>query len=42
MKELFNEIITNKIQKELSLKVKKIYPPSLCEIRMLRVIEAKK
>ena len=42
MKELFNEIITNKIQKELSLKVKKIYPPSLCEIRILRVIEAKK
>jgi len=36
--ELFSEIITNKLQKELSLKVKKIYPLSLCEIRVLKVI----
>ena len=30
---LFDEIIKNKIQKFLSLKLKKIYPLSLCEIR---------
>ncbi len=33
--ELFEEILRNKIQKELSLKLKKIYPLSLCDIRML-------
>jgi len=38
-KEIFSEIMTNKLQKELSLKIKKIYPLSLCEIRMLNVIE---
>ncbi len=36
--ELFSEIIANKLQKELSLKIKKIYPLGLCEIRMLKVI----
>ena len=36
--ELFSEIITNKLQKELSLKIKKIYPLGLCEIRMLKVL----
>ena len=41
-RELFLEIITNKLQKELSLKIKKIYPLALCEIRILRVIEFKK
>lgn len=34
---LFEEILKNKIQKELSLKLKKIYPLSLCEIRILKV-----
>src|SRR3989344_5830874 len=38
-KELFSEIMTNKLQKELSLKIKKIYPLALCEIRMLEVVE---
>ena len=38
-KELFDEIISNKIQKELSLKLKKIYPLSLCEIRVLKIEE---
>ena len=36
-KELFEEIISNKIQKSLSLKLKKIYPLSLCEIRIFKV-----
>jgi len=31
--EVFSEILSNKIQKALSLKLKKIYPLSLCEIR---------
>ncbi len=35
--EIFEEILRNKIQKELSLKLKKIYPLSLCEIRALKV-----
>lgn len=31
--ELFSEIISGKLQKSLSLKLKKIYPLALCEIR---------
>ncbi|MEK6925987.1 MAG: hypothetical protein AABW50_01780 [Nanoarchaeota archaeon] len=34
---LFNDIIQGRIQKPLSLKLKKIYPLSLCEIRILKV-----
>jgi len=34
---LFQEILENRIQKPLSLKLKKIYPLSLCEIRVLKV-----
>ena len=34
-KDLFVEIMTNKIQKELSIKLKKIYPLALCEIRFI-------
>ncbi|MCL5018610.1 MAG: hypothetical protein M1416_02485 [Candidatus Pacearchaeota archaeon] len=37
--QLFDEILRNQLQKYLSLKLKKIYPLSLCEIR---VLEAKK
>jgi ribosomal protein S3AE len=33
LKEVFSEIMANKIQRELSLKLKKIYPLALCEIR---------
>ncbi len=36
--ELFDEILKNQVQKPLSLKLKKIYPLALCEIR---VFEAK-
>ena len=35
--ELFEEILKNKIQKELSMKLKKIYPLGLCEIRVIKV-----
>jgi ribosomal protein S3AE len=34
---LFEEILKNQMQKPLSLKLKKIYPLSLCEIRVLKV-----
>ena len=34
---LFDEVIKGKIQKTLSLQLKKVYPLSLCEIRMLKV-----
>jgi ribosomal protein S3AE len=34
---LFEEILKNQIQKSLSLKLKKIYPLSLCEIRVLKI-----
>lgn len=36
--EIFSEIISNKIQKQLALKLKKIYPLALCEIRMFEII----
>jgi len=34
---LFDETLKNKIQRPLSLKLKKIYPLSACEIRILKV-----
>ena len=34
---LFDEILKNQLQKQLSMKLKKIYPLSLCEIRVLEV-----
>jgi ribosomal protein S3AE len=37
--ELFSEIISNKLQKQLSLKLKKIYPLALCEIRVFKIIK---
>lgn len=39
--KIFDEILKNKIQKDLSLKLKKIYPLSLCEIRVLKVLKEK-
>jgi len=38
---LFEEILKNQIQKPLSLKLKKIYPLALCEIRVLDVEKIK-
>lgn len=37
-KEIFSEIMTNKLQKALSLKIKKLYPLAFCEIRRIEVI----
>ncbi len=37
-KELFTDIMTNKVQKELSLKLKKIYPLAFCEIRIFKLL----
>ena len=39
--EIFKEVLSNKLQKELSLKLKKTYPLSLCEIRVLKVEKQK-
>jgi ribosomal protein S3AE len=36
--EIFEEILSNKLQKSLSLKLKKVYPLSLCEIRWLEIV----
>ncbi|MGD9276042.1 MAG: hypothetical protein PVJ67_02620 [Candidatus Pacearchaeota archaeon] len=35
--KIFEEVLKNHVQKTLSLKLKKIYPLSLCEIRILKV-----
>jgi len=37
--EIFTDITTNKFQKELSQKLKKIYPLALCEIRSIKTIK---
>src|SRR3989344_575846 len=35
--KVFEDVLRGKIQKEISLKLKKIYPLSFCEIRILKV-----
>jgi ribosomal protein S3AE len=37
VEKIFESILKNKFQKELSLKIKKIYPLSLCEIKFLKI-----
>ncbi len=37
-KELFEEIMANKLQKNLSVKLKKIYPLAFCEIRVFEIV----
>ncbi len=37
VEKIFEEVLKNTLQKTLSLKLKKIYPLSLCEIRVLKV-----
>jgi len=39
--KIFEEIIKNQVQKPLSLTLKKIYPLSLCEIRVLKIEKEK-
>ena len=41
-RELFTDVITNKIQKELFVRLKKIYPLALCEIRVFKLVNEKK
>ncbi len=38
---VFEDVVKNNLQKPLSLKLKKIYPLSLCEIKTLKVEETK-
>jgi ribosomal protein S3AE len=35
--ELFEELIRNQLQKTLSIRLKKIYPLALCEVRVLEI-----
>ncbi|PJE81087.1 hypothetical protein COU58_04415 [Candidatus Pacearchaeota archaeon CG10_big_fil_rev_8_21_14_0_10_32_42] len=42
VEKVFDEVLKGKIQKELSVKLKKIYPLSLCEIRVLKVEKERK
>jgi ribosomal protein S3AE len=37
--KMFEEVLKNKVQRELSTTLKKIYPLSLCEIRVINVVE---
>lgn len=39
--EIFSEVTSNKIQKELFLKLKKVYPLALCEIRVIEILKTK-
>jgi len=41
-REIFSEIMSNKLQRELSLKLKKIYPLAFCDIRVFEVARKKK
>ena len=36
--EIFSEILANKLQKTLSLKLKKVYPLAMCDIRVFEVL----
>jgi ribosomal protein S3AE len=40
--EFFEDVMRNTIQRELSMRLKKIYPLSLCEIRILAIENPKK
>ncbi|MBU1988481.1 MAG: hypothetical protein KKD94_03305, partial [Nanoarchaeota archaeon] len=37
--EIFSEIVSNKLQKNLAVKLKKVYPLALCEIRVFKIIK---
>ncbi len=36
--EIFEEILTNKLQKDMASKLKKIYPLAMCEIRVFEIL----
>ncbi len=42
IEEVMKDIMINKIQKELSLKLKKVYPLAFCEIRHFEVVKEEK
>ena len=42
IEDIFNEMLQNKLQKSLSVKLKKVYPLALCEIRHIEVENVKK
>ena len=37
--EIFDDLVKNRIQKPISLKLKKIYPLSVCEVRIIKIEE---
>ena len=41
VEKLFEDVLKNKVQKQISLILKKIYPLTLCEVRILEVISWK-
>ena len=41
IKDVCSDIISNKLQKTISLRLKKIYPLALCEIRWFEILERK-
>lgn len=38
VQEMFSDIMTNKLQKEMAVKLKKVYPLAFCEIRALEAV----
>ncbi|MEX2017514.1 MAG: hypothetical protein WD876_03505 [Candidatus Pacearchaeota archaeon] len=40
--QIFDDVLKNSIQKELSIRLKKVYPLSLCEIRIFKIKSEKK
>src|SRR3989344_5437234 len=40
--EIFSEITSGKVQRDLSIKLKKVYPLAMCEIRMIEIVPEKK
>lgn len=42
VQEIFTDIMTNKLQKELAIKLKKVYPLAFCEIRTIEIVEPPK
>ena len=41
IEELFSDMTTNKVQRELAIRLKKIYPLALCEIRWFEIVKEK-
>jgi len=37
--DIFSEILSNQLQKALSIRLKKIYPLAICEIRIFQILK---